>query len=315
MRNKLQISHEAQTSSRKHLLSVLTVWASAAALAVIVALAVGNALGDRVESLGGTSSSAPPIYEYNGTDVQPVDAWYLSLSGQTVESRSATIESLPQSVRSVSISLRSGEKAPEYYSPVYSAVTGRSSSGVSLPELVDLLHSKGLYVIGCFDLNSANFSGNLSVTALADFETALLCEVASSGIDEIIAMGLPSDELGISTVSSIFKSLRAKHPRVILGAGIGYRTMLSDARATALLSYAKFADFCAVDTSGVRAAGSSTAAVVSELEYLFKSYPLRLLFEISDNDDRRSQVSELNQLGITNIQSHKLTTISSAPAG
>ena len=315
MKRKLQVSHEVQTSNRKQTLSVLTVWLSAAALAIIVALAVGNALGDRAESLGGTPSSTPPIYEYEGADVQPVDAWYLSLSGQTVESISATIESLPQSVSAVSIYLRSGERAPEYYSPVYNTVTGMSSAGISLSEIVNLIHSKGLYVIGCFDLNSANLTSGSAGTALADFETSLICEAASSGIDEIVITNLPSDERGISAVSSIFKAVRAKNSRVILGAAIGYKIMCSNVGAAALISYSKFADFCAVDASMARASGTSASAIVSELEYLFRSYPLRLLFEISDNEDRQSQSLALKQLGITNLQSHKQTTISSTPAG
>ena len=190
-----------------------------------------------------------------------------------------------------------------------------SSAGISLSEIVNLIHSKGLYVIGCFDLNSANLTSGSAGTALADFETSLICEAASSGIDEIVITNLPSDERGISAVSSIFKAVRAKNSRIILGAAIGYKIMCSNVGAAALISYSKFADFCAVDASMARASGTSAAAIVSELEYLFRSYPLRLLFEISDNEDRQSQVSELNHLGITNIQSHKLTTISSAPAG
>lgn len=314
-KNKLQMSHEVQSSSRKQTVSVLAIWLSSAALAIIIALVIGNALGDRAALLGGTSSFAPPIYEYEGETVQPVDAWHVSLSGQTVESITSAIESLPRSVSSVSLYLRSGEKAPEYYSPVYAAVTGRLSAGVSLPEVVDLMHSKGLYIIGCFDLNSAHLAGSSAGSALASFETALLCEAAESGIDELIITNLPSGESGISAVSSIFKAIRAKNASIVLGAGIGYSVMLSDAGASSLLSYSKFADFCAVDASGARASGTSAVAIVTELEYLFRSYPLRLLFESSDVTDRQTQADALKQLGITNIQSHKLTTITTAPAG
>ncbi len=314
-RKKLRITHEQKSNDTRHILAVIALWVGVSVLAVIIALAVGNALGDSVSGIFGGGSIPSSGYKYTGEDVPPIDAWQISLSGQTLESLNKALDSLPRSAEAVSLYLRIGNSAPTYYSAVYATVTGNAISGISLTDAVSLLHKRGFYVSGCFDINSPKLTGNTGGSALSDFETALLSEAAASGIDELILMHLPAGKSGISEAVSIFKKMRAKHPEIILGASIDHSLMLSDAGAEALLSYLDIADFCAIDTAGARAIGSSAVSIIEKLEYVFKTYPVRLLFEFSDINDRIYQSDKLRELGVTNIQSHKQAAISNKPAG
>ncbi len=314
-RRKLRITHDVQNSDRKHLLYVIMLWIGVAILAVIIALAIGNSLGEATKRLPDADPSVPSsVYKYTGEDVAPIDAWLLSLSGQTHEGLETAISSLPSSVNAVSLYLRYGNGAPEYASAVYTAVTGKASGKISLKDIVDLLHEKGYYISGCFDIGAPKLADKVGCEALSDFETSLICEALESGIDELILIGLPSGQDNILVAASIFENVRIKHPGAVLGAGIDYTLMLSDAGAEALFGYSEFADFCALDTSGASASGSSAVEIAKKLAYVFETYPIRLLFEFSSNSDRQARVEALRQLGITNIQSHKKFSLV-APAG
>ncbi len=308
------MTHEVQSGDRKHLLSVIALWLGVAVLSVIIALAIGNVLGDKADKLPNSPSVPANLYKYTGEDVQPIDAWLISLYGQTPEKLEAEVSAMPDSVRSVSLYLRSNGGATAYASAIYSAVTGNASGGMSLKEAVELLHKNGYYVSGCFDIGAPKLAGKDGCDALVGFETALICEALESGIDELILLGLPSGQDSIYITAGMFESIRKKHPDAVLGAGIDYKLMLSDAGAEALLGYSEFADFCALDTSGAKAVGSNAVQIVKSLTYIFETYPIRLLFECSSDADRQAQADALRQLGITNIQSHKISTVG-APAG
>ncbi len=308
------MTHEVQNSDRRHIISVVLLWCGVAVFAVVIALVIGNVLGDTADDLPSDPSVPANIYKYTGADVPPVDAWHISLSGKTFGDIEASVNSLPSSVTAVSLYMRDADGVPTYSSDVYSAVTGKQIFGVSLKDVVGLLHAKGHYVSGCFDIRAPQIAGTDGCSALANFETELICEAFESGIDELILLGLPSGEDSIYIAAGIFENVRKKYPTAVIGAGIDYKLMLSDAGAEALLGYLNFADFCAIDTAGARAVGLNAVGIVKGLEYVFETYPIRLLFEFSSDSDRQSQSEALRQIGIINIQSHKTSTASS-PSG
>ncbi len=303
-RRKLRMTHEVQNADRKLAFSVVLLWCGVAVLAIVIALAIGNVLGDAASDKDPYDFS---VYKYSGDDIPPIDAWQISLSGQTPEGLESTINSLPSSATAVSLYLRNEGGAPAYSSDVYTAVTGKASGSMSLKDSVDLLHQNGYYVSGCFDIGAPKLAGTVGCEALADFETSLLCEALESGIDELILLGLPSEQAGISVASSMFQNVRKEHNDAVLGAGINYQIMLSETGAGALMGYSEFADFCAVDTAGAKKFSSSAAQIAKSLAYVFETYPVRLLFEFSNDADRQAQAETLFQLGITNIQSHKVS--------
>ena len=88
--------HRAKISdSSKKILITVIIWISAALVAVLLALTVGNALGDAADSLK-TEDAAPPIYEYIGEPAPPVNAFFLNIEGKTTTRSEKRWQTSPQ---------------------------------------------------------------------------------------------------------------------------------------------------------------------------------------------------------------------------
>lgn len=288
--------------SKRTVFTVL-IWVGAALFAVILALVIGNALGDEAERLNGYGDgAAPEIYEYDGENVAPVNAPMLELRGATNDSFAAAVDALTGKTEAVSLVLRESG-APNYRSEIAKAVTGTAGGSAELEECVSRLVAKGIYVSGCFYVAFDSAASKSARDAAVEYEAALICEAARAGVDEILLMGIPTDSEGIATLSELCKRVREKEPELILGAAVSY-TGFKDGNAAALLeSLTRFADFCAIDTVGALASGTNAAAFAQSVLYYFERYPLRLLIEDLGAADREAQTKALAALGIYNVQS------------
>ena len=103
---------------------------------------------------------------------------------------------------------------------------------------------------------------------------------------------------------------RIKNPNVVLGAGIGFDVLLSKSGAATLEGYSSFAAFCALDTYGTIAAGQTVTDISKQLLFCFEKYPLRVLVESYSDSGFKAVCSALNELGIYNIQHHKIASSS-----
>ena len=303
------------SAHKKKVYSVVLIWSVTAIIALTVALIIGNALKKASDKIPEYTEGSLEIYQYTGQDVPPVNAIMLDLSGETDSTIENTVKSLPSDTSAVSLYLRTASGVTAYRSDVALAVVGNAGGSIDLVNLVELLHSKDIYVSVCFFVNSPNTKSGAGFDAAVQYESALISEVLSTGVDDIILTGLPSDSDGIAKASLLFSEIRkACADTAFIGASIKYTTMISDSGALALTGYLSFADFCAIDTDGTKAAGIHAQEVVQTLSYHFSAYPLRLLVETYGESDRASTISALNSLGICNIQEHKSAT-ALAPMG
>ncbi len=283
----------------KRVLITVLVWVGVTVAAVILALLIGNVLGDAADGIPG-SEDAPPLYEYNGQGAPTVDAVLFELG---VDS--------PASLRSgsdVSIVLRGENLYMQYSSSVAAAVSGVAGGAADLRLTVDELDKKDIYVSGCFYSAISKANGSEAIHAVTDYEAALMIEAINAGVDEILVLGMPTDSGGIAYASALFSKVRESAPDIKLGAAVDYSGFKSGDAAYLIDSYLKFADFCAIDTRGALSFGTNAETVVSENLFYFERYPLRLLISDMGDADRMAQVRSLNSLGIYNIQSAPLSS-------
>ena len=286
--------------SRGALKSVL-IWVGAALFAVLLTLIVGNLLGNAADKIP-DSEKVPPIYEGSGKGAPSVDAVLFDISKRTDIDMPAALSKLADGC-DVSIALRGGDLKMCYRSDVALAVTGNVGGYCDLSSTVGLLSQRNIHISACFYSGLAVADTEASRDALIAYESALIFEAVNAGIGEILVLGLPTDSDGIAYASKLFSAVRDKAPDLILGAAVGYEGLATGDAAYAIDTYARFANFCALDTSTALNAGTNAATVVSENTYYFEKYPLRLLISDMGGADRAVQVKSLNQLGIYDIQS------------
>ena len=95
----------ALSAGSGRVVTAVLVWVLAALLAVAGALAIGNFLGDKADSIA-PEDAAPPLYEYSGEDVPAVDALFVDLRSKNNESLEKIAEKLGEG--DVSLMLRAG---------------------------------------------------------------------------------------------------------------------------------------------------------------------------------------------------------------
>lgn len=314
MKRRRYGTHGIMSQDKKHTVTVILIWSGAVLFAVFLALLLGNILGNAADRIPRGSSLSDPVFKYEANHVPPIDnARILSVHGQTNDSFAAAVNALPSNVKSVSLYLRVGKSAPYYKSAVSQEVTGKAGGTLDLDMAVNALHARNIYVSCCVDIFSPSTEDESARDAAIQYEAALVAEIASAGVDDIILTKLPSGHDKIAAASKLFAEIRSKNENVVLGAGIGYEILQSDGGAAALEGYSSFASFCAVDTSGSRATGKTSGTIAKNLLYCFERYPLRILVEGVGENDFLAQVATLNELGIYNIQHHK--NVSGTAAG
>ncbi len=301
MKRRKHRTHKSAESNRT--VTAILVWIGVAVLAVVLALLIGNTLGNEASKYQSDGYGDSFLYEYNADDVPPINALPLIIEGKTNTSLESAVNSFEKGSQ-VSIYVKSGDDIPFYASKVYEAVY-EVSGEVDISALTEKLHENNIYVSVCFDCTSHLEADTFAKDAKRAIETAMIGELLNAKVDEVVILGLPTDDAGISNYAKLFCEIRQKKPDAVLGAGIKYRDLLSSNGAYALKRYSEFADFCAVDSSECKAFGESIKSVAEKLLYSFKTYPLRMLIGITGESDRTSQTDELKSLGIINIQVYK----------
>ena len=313
-RRRRKYRSESSQSKKTILIFVLCILGSVL-LALLTALIIGNALKEAAMRLD-TAKHENEIFSYDGIETSPVNASLLSLEGQTDESIAKKVEDLPSN-SDVSICIRNDNGTLLYRSNVAFGVNGSYSGNIDLERLVTLLHKKSIHVSAICFVRAPSNTDVTGKEAAIEYESSLIAEAFAFGIDDIVLTGLPSDTEGIATASRLFAKAREKcEKKVIIGAALSYKTMLSSSGAYAVENYCTFADVFAIDMSSCRSAGFSHEAIATQLGIIFKTYPIRVLIDFYSESDRQTIISKLNSLGIYNIQAYKQSIYTaSTPAG
>ena len=282
-------------------------------LSVVIALAIGNYLGKIVKKLD-REPYENEIFSYDTQNTSPINATLLNLEGHTNESISQVIDSL-QNESAVSVYLRGNSGTLLYKSNVFEGVHGNFGGIIDLPLLVEALHEKNIYVSAVCYVKSPSVTDSLALESTVEFEASLLLEIIKSGVDDIIITGISADTASISTASSLCARVRERSEKnTVLGAAVGYKTVLSDSGAYVAEKLNSFVDFIAIDTASCKSEGYSYTSLVSRLRFIFEQYPVRALIDCANDAERALALSELNSLGIYNIQFYKISTNSGSSA-
>lgn len=170
-----------------------------------------------------------------------------------------------------------------------------ASDAPSLASHVATLKSKGLYVIGVFEVTSFNTADTATRTYRKGLEMTLLSLFASAGVNDILLTGLPAgsddaDALAVAYLKEV-KELWATMPvsSPALGVALSHGVFQSDVnQEDGSPIYAgeltpgrmlKVCDYLALD---LRGEGVGTHDILYGMQYAYVRYSLRLLMPLSE---------------------------------
>lgn len=290
------------SSDSKKRLAVIFIWIGAALFGLLLALVIGNVLGNVADSHGGFGDdAAPPIYEFDTEDVPSISASCLQLE---VKAQSDVFLQLGKIARGEAVSVVLRDRGRLLYrSDIAQAVTGNSGGLVRLSEFVPTLKEKNCYISACFCVEFDSAGTDKAMTAAMEYETALIAEIFDAGFDEVILTGVPNTSEGAAQLSELCRMIRKRCPEAKIGAAVSSSDFSNGKAALLLAEFEKFTDFSAIDTSGLLASGENAAKFAEGVLYYFEKYPIRLLIEDLGARDLEIQLSALARLGIYNVQS------------
>lgn len=289
------------SSDSKKRLAVIFVWIGAAIFGALIALIVGNVLGGVADSHSILDGAASPIYEYEADGVPSISAQCLDLEVKAQSDVFLQIDKIARG-EAVSAVLRDHGRLL-YSSDIAHAVTGDRGGVLSLSDFVPKLKEKDCYLSACFYVEFDSASTAEAMNAAMEYEAALIGEIFESGFDEIVLMGVPNTSEGAAQLSKLCQMIRERCPEAIIGAAVSSSDFSNGKAALLLAEFEKFADFAAIDTSGLLNSGTNAANFAEGVLYYFEKYPIRLLIEDLGARDREIQLAALAKLGIYNVQS------------
>lgn len=189
---------------------ILIIVIAAVIIITILTVILGNYLKNKTSDTKANASPVPDEVTVSDEDLNiaekapELSAIPLDLTALKADSIESTVKEISNSEYSgASIRLTDENGHPLYLSDV-AAMFPSSKEGdtpapngekVSLSAVTDALHKNGMRAIGCFDVRYLK-AETAAEEALRSYEIALLSELSSLGIDEVILFGLsvPGDE-------------------------------------------------------------------------------------------------------------------------
>lgn len=260
-----------------------------ALVALVLALVVGSILGGVADKTGGKVYERKNLYDFGGVeeaaekfaDIPLLDADFLSLSNMDNGDIRSALSDL-EFGGGVAVLLYDG-RGGVYYSSDLSGTAGLSlteHSSVTLSQLAQRANDKGKISVGIF-VSSALTEENEATRILKRAEElAILSEIADSGMDEILLVGLPSDEALSAEVNAYVRDVSALlGGRMRLGISVDGKQNAAD-MARVVAAAAEYADRFVLDLCGLSNDEITTA--IEKNAYYLTYYKMRVMFDLRE---------------------------------
>lgn len=274
-------------------------YAVIALAALVLALIVGSILGGVADKTGGKVYERKNLHDFGGVEeaeerfasVPALDADYLSLSGMDNGDIRGALSDL-EFGDGVAVLLYEDGKV--YYSTDLEDTTSVSlteMSSVSLSTFADRADSKGRVSIGVFVSSAFAEEGEAARILARAEEMAILSEIATSGMDELLLVGLPSDPALAVEVNAYLRELSAiLDGRMRLGVAVDGKEEAADMAHTVAASV-EYADRFALDLRGL--SDEELTAAIEANAYYLTYYRMRVMF------DTREQYEIVSSYGLS----------------
>ncbi|MBQ9416254.1 MAG: hypothetical protein IJU20_05390 [Clostridia bacterium] len=200
---------DKRTVSRKA--AILAV-AGSVLFAVILAVVLGLALGEKAKKLDPPDSPETVQTEKETSPyIGPV-----RMIGAVAYDKDLN----PADATALSVEIFDGQGNPNYAFETDTALGLGTNGDISFADAMRSWTERDVYVSVLFRSTAFGLSGAVAQRARAEYEKALLFEIARYGPDEIILLGLPVDADSLEATSEYLSSVSQMNPGVCVGLGL-----------------------------------------------------------------------------------------------
>lgn len=282
----------------------------AALLAFILALILGNTLGEKVPDGEGESSTPHEIVIPNPDPHGPIsiNAIHVTLQGITGNTAQNVSAQIPSGATAVSMTLFSDSGMPLYASEV-AAEFGRDRGELTLKNTFRPVADKGLYASVLMPSSVKNVP-SLRLWTTAAYEATLASELWQAGADEIVVLfdgtGKGKSVLAdgfTETAAEYVYSIRRQASELRVGIAITPADLLDSERANDIERLCGVADFCAVDLTAIEDPSELTN-ILLEISTTVLRHEMRLLLKNEGKSEELLAAADdiMGKLGMKNIQ-------------
>ncbi|MBE6584751.1 MAG: hypothetical protein E7649_07260 [Ruminococcaceae bacterium] len=277
-------------------------------LCLAVSVVIGILLKDQAEN-----AMDRPRYDFEKIEYQVGNKTVKSIEGYHFSKGSNAYDYYAQGIEDFSFCLRHYDGSLDHYSSV-AEVTGFDAmdSSVSLDGVVDDIKDAGGRACGYFYVTSFDEQDDKVREVYKAYELALISEMADSGIDEIILLGINVTDENIGEVEEFLAKAASDAKNVAIGAAVSWDTLMLTEKETYHAARIKNScDFLALDlchmtvedtNEGRDEEGNRLPSVfelsISRAQYYLKTYRVRLIFSAAQSSIYRTAL----ELGIVDFQ-------------
>lgn len=272
----------------------------AALAAFILALLLGRFLGSQVDEIPETtgqpsSDASPSLPPAISEEIESIDAIFVTLEGVYDYTYDAVSNQIPEGTSAISLHMFYSNGAPIYKSEV-AEDCGKPSGELTLKNIFKYPLENGIYVSVPFPSSALSSEDTPASSITSAYEAELIKELALAGADEILIKckydALDSDF--ILRIANYITLVKLSAPDI----HVGFIISTDDVKSTQTIdSVCRYADFCAVDMSGMENAEDMASFIESELTNILR-YNMRVLIK----GNTPEAYALLDSLGIKNRQ-------------
>lgn len=275
------------------------------ALAVVSALITGAVLGKNAEKSGVGSFGRHNLTDFGGVKEPAEDYESLgTLKAAYVISAGVDRQGFKGAVNNAdegnAIAFKTGDGvgnlffASETAAKIGSGLTAVST--VTASEIAEIISDEGRLAVAYFYSSAFAEEDDAVRIVKAAEETALMSELASEGIDEIVVFGLPDDSDHSKNLKAYMAGLEAACGTANVCVALS-NTYLGGTGATRVINATEgYADAYAADLSGL--SGDGLASAIERYAYFITNYNMRLIVSAADETVKDETLTLLEAYGI-----------------
>ena len=301
----------ATASRKKNIFKPYLFIILSAVLAFVLAMILGNCLGELAETAPNESQSNPPDKNNDPTllNAQQINGVFVTLEGITDNTEQNVRAQITSDTTAASLCLFD-ENGNPYYSSAVAAAFDKPTGELTLKYVFDALeNSKGsIYSSVLFPSSALSNTETEKQAVLNAYESSLVAELADAGACDIVIstfeLGNDSfmiDELFTERLAEYVSTLRRAAPELRIGFTLSLSHVESSECATAVEDISKIVDFLALDLTEKSSPEALTAAIdIASISILRRE--MRLLIYAENEKALLSLTDILSKYSMTNWQ-------------
>ena len=275
------------------------------ALAVASALITGSVLGKNASKSKLDSFGRHNLTDFGGvkepaedyTALADVQASYVNAAGVD---RSDFKRGVNDAADGNAIAFKANDGAGNIFfsaEVISKAVTSMTAfSTVTAEEIADAINGERKISVAYFYSTAFTWEDNgLRILKIAE-ELAIISELASMGIDEIVIFGLPDDSDYSRSVTAYMASVEAECETANICVALSESNMNGSGASRVISATEGYADAYAIDMSAVT--GEQLGNMIEKCAYFITNYNMRLVLASSEGEARAELLALLESYGI-----------------